>query len=154
MDNISLVITTSVFLMTLLTVLGISSYLGYRSSRKDWRERLKGAGEAATSLVGAESFSPEKPRVFQLLEAMGQAARPKNVDEMSHLRRTLMKAGYRRAEAPLFSLGSNSASPSSSRWLLRWCAPLRCPCSHIRTPCTSLYCWGLLAFTRQISGSK
>jgi tight adherence protein C len=105
MDNISLVITTSVFLMTLLTVLGISSYLGYRSSRKDWRERLKGAGEAATSLVGAESFSPEKPRVFQLLEAMGQAARPKNVDEMSHLRRTLMKAGYRRAEAPLIFFG-------------------------------------------------
>jgi tight adherence protein C len=105
MDNISLVITGSVFLMTLLTVLGISSYIGYRSSRKEWLERLKGTGEVATSLVGSESFAPEKPRVFQFLEAMGEAAKPKNVEEMSHLRRTLIKAGYRRVEAPLIYFG-------------------------------------------------
>jgi tight adherence protein C len=105
MDNISLVITGSVFLMTLLTVLGISSYIGYRSSRKEWLERLKGTGELTASLPGGESFSPDKARVFKFLEAVGEATKPTNVDELSHLRRTLIRAGYRRAEAPIIFFG-------------------------------------------------
>jgi tight adherence protein C len=91
--------------MTVLTVLGISSYLGYRSSRKDWLGRLKGTEEVATSLVDSESFSPDKPRVFKFLEAIGEAAKPKNVEEMSHLRRTLIKAGYRPFNAPIIFFG-------------------------------------------------
>jgi tight adherence protein C len=104
--DLAIVITASVFFMTLLTVFGISSYAGSRAKQKEWAQRLRGSEESATWAVAQGSSAPDRPRLFKFLGAIGEATKPKNVDEMSHLRRTLVKAGYRSVEAPLIFFGT------------------------------------------------
>ena len=104
--DLTIVITGAVFFMTLLTVFGISSYAGSHAKQKEWAQRLRGQEDSATWAVVQESSAPEQPRLFKFLGALGEATKPKNVDEMSHLRRTLVKAGYRSVEAPLIFVGA------------------------------------------------
>jgi tight adherence protein C len=104
--DLTIVITASVFFMTLLTVFGISSYAGSRAKQKEWAQRLRGEEDSATWAVVQESSAPEQRLLFKFLGALGEATKPKNVDEMSHLRRTLVKAGYRSVEAPLIFVGA------------------------------------------------
>src|SRR5919108_1633762 len=104
--DLAIVITASVFFMTLLTVFGISSYASSRTKQKEWAQRLRGNEEFAPSAVVKENSAPEQPRLFKFLGALGEATKPKNVDEMSHVRRTLVKAGYRSVEAPLIFFGA------------------------------------------------
>jgi tight adherence protein C len=104
--DLTIVITASVFFMTLLIVFGISSYAGSRAKQKEWAQRLRGSEESAASVIVQESSAPDQPRFFKFLGAIGEATKPKNVDEMSHLRRTLVKAGYRSVEAPLIFFGA------------------------------------------------
>src|SRR5919108_4492658 len=92
--------------MTLLTIFGLSSYASSRAKQKEWAQRLRGSEESATWAVAQESSTPEQPRLFKFLGAIGEATKPKNVDEMSHLRRTLVKAGYRSVDAPLIFFGA------------------------------------------------
>jgi tight adherence protein C len=104
--DFTIVIAASVFFMTLLTFFGISSYAGSRAKQKEWGQRLRGQEDSATWAVVQERSAPEQPRLFKFLGALGEATKPKNVDEMSHLRRTLVKAGYRSVEAPLIFFGA------------------------------------------------
>jgi tight adherence protein C len=104
--DLTIVITATVFLMTLFTVFGISSYASSHTKQHEWAQRLKGKEEFAAGVVVQESSAPEQPRLFKLLGAIGEATKPKNVDEMSHMRRTLVKAGYRSVEAPLIFFGA------------------------------------------------
>jgi tight adherence protein C len=104
--DLTIVITAAVFFMTLLIFYGISSYAGSRTRQKEWAQRLKGQADSATWATVQESSAPEQPRLFKFLGALGEATKSKNVDEMSHLRRTLVKAGYRSVEAPLIFFGA------------------------------------------------
>jgi tight adherence protein C len=104
--DLTIIITASVFLMTLLTFLGISAYASSHTKQRAWMERLRGKDDAAASLAVRESSAPEQPRLFKFLGVLGEAAKPKNIDEMSHMRRTLVKAGYRRVDAPLIFFGA------------------------------------------------
>jgi tight adherence protein C len=104
--DLTIVITGAVFFMTLLTVFGISSYAGSHAKQKEWAQRLRGEEDSATWAVVQESSAPEQRRLFKFLGSLGAATKPKNVDEMSHLRRTLVKAGYRSVEAPLIFVGA------------------------------------------------
>ena len=81
--DLAIVITASVFFMTLLTVFGISSYAGSRAKQKEWAQRLRGGEESATWAVAQGSSAPDQPRLFKFLGAIGEATKPKNVDEMS-----------------------------------------------------------------------
>jgi tight adherence protein C len=103
--ELSIVITAAVFFMTLLMVFGISSYASSRTQQKEWRERLKGIGESAAELL-PESAPSSGTRLFKFLETVGEAAKPKNFEELSQLRKTLIKAGYRRVDAPLVFFGA------------------------------------------------
>ena len=104
--DLTIVITAAVFFMTFLTFYGISSYAGSRAKQKEWAQRLRGQADSSTWAVVQESSAPEQPRLFKFLGALGEATKSKNVDEMSHLRRTLVKAGYRSVEAPLIFFGA------------------------------------------------
>jgi tight adherence protein C len=104
--DLTIVITASVFFMTLLAFFGISSYASSRAKQKEWAQRLRGSEESAASVVVQESSAPDQPSFFKFLGAIGEATKPKDVDEMSHLRRTLVKAGYRSADAPLIFFGA------------------------------------------------
>jgi tight adherence protein C len=104
--ELTIIVTASVFFMTLFTVFGISTYASARTKQKAWAQRLKGKEEFAATALVQESSAPEQPRLFKFLGAIGEATKPKNVDEMSQLRRTLVKAGYRSVEAPLIFFGA------------------------------------------------
>jgi tight adherence protein C len=104
--DLTIVITASVFFITLLAFFGISSYASSRAKQKEWAQRLRAGNEATTSVVVQKGSAPDQPRLFKFLGAIGEAAKPKNIDEMSHVRRTLIKAGYRSIEAPLIFFGA------------------------------------------------
>ncbi len=102
----ALIIASMVFLMTVLTMVGIYSLVRSRQTTKDWGERIRGktttveASEADKGLVYLS-------RLFlKLLERLGQANKPKDQAETSRLRKTLVTAGYRGARAPVIFLGS------------------------------------------------
>jgi tight adherence protein C len=102
--DLSLVITASVFFMTFLGFFGISSYVSSRTKQREWKERLRGQQEYAAA--AQESSAAAQPGFFKFLGAIVQATKPKSVEEMSHLRRTLVKAGYRGVDAPLMFFGA------------------------------------------------
>jgi tight adherence protein C len=104
--DLTIVITAAVFVMTLLTFVGLSSYVGSRAKQKEWAQRLRGQEEIALSTVVQESAASDQSRLFRFLGALGEATKPKSVDEMSHLRRNLVKAGYRSVQAPLIFFGA------------------------------------------------
>jgi tight adherence protein C len=104
--DLTTVITVAVFFMTLLIFFGISSYASSHAKQKEWVQRLRGNGESVPSAAVQESVAPDQLRLFKFLGALGEATKPKNVDEMSHLRKTLVKAGYRSVEAPLIFFGA------------------------------------------------
>ena len=104
--DLTIIITAAVFFMTLLTFFGISSYARSRTKQNEWAQRLRGQEGFATAAVVQESSILEQPRLFKFLGAIGEATKPKNVDEMSHMRRTLVKAGYRSIDTPLIFFGT------------------------------------------------
>jgi tight adherence protein C len=104
--DLTIIITAAVFFMTLLTFFGVSSYASSRTKQNEWGQRLRGQEGFATAAVVQEYSIPAQPRLFKFLGAIGEAAKPKNVDEMSHMRRTLVKAGYRSIDTPLIFFGT------------------------------------------------
>jgi tight adherence protein C len=126
--DLTIVITASAFFMTLFTVFGISSYASSRAKQKEWAQRLGGKEEYATSAMVQESSAPAPPRLFKFLGALGEATKPKNIDEMSHVRRMLVKAGYRSVDAPLIFFGARLllaiALPAGFAVLRTWTLPM------------------------------
>ncbi|MBI3329330.1 MAG: type II secretion system F family protein [Nitrospinae bacterium] len=104
--EMSLLITAAVFITIVLIFVGISAALSSRDKRKEWRERLTGRWENAPSEAMPEGLTPRRTGFSRFLGSMGEAATPKNADELSHLRRTLVKAGYRGVDAPLIFFGA------------------------------------------------
>src|SRR5882724_750553 len=104
--DMPLLITAFVFILTMLAAFGISFALSNRSQRKEWMERVRGKGVVGTSAELQESASPPKSRLFKFLGTMGEAAKPKSPEELSHLRRTFLKAGYRGIDAPIIYYGA------------------------------------------------
>jgi tight adherence protein C len=103
--ELPIVITVAIFFITLLTVFSLFSFVGYRTKQKAWRDRLKGIGDSAEIEPFPDSSPSSGTRLFKFLGAVGEATKPKDIEEMSHLRRTLVKAGYRRVDAPLVFFG-------------------------------------------------
>ena len=104
--DFSIVIPVTVFFMTLLMFFAISSYASHRGKQKEWKERLRGKGEHAETAWLPATAAPGRARLFKFLGAVGEAAKPDNVEEQSHRRRALLKAGYRRPDAPVIFFGA------------------------------------------------
>ncbi len=103
----ALVIASMVFLMTVLTMVGIYSLVRSRQTAKDWGERIRGKTQTLESSSEADKGLAYLSRVFlKLLERLGQANKPKDLAETSHLRKTLVTAGYRGPRAPMIFMGS------------------------------------------------
>lgn len=79
----------------LLLMVGFSSSLSSRKARLDWRKRAEGKGENPHA---PETFEHKEKVVSKFIGALGEAAKPKNEAELSHVRKTLARAGYRRHE--------------------------------------------------------
>jgi len=96
----------SVFITILLIVFAISASFSYRNQRRGWTERLRGIGEDAASGAIQNGSSSLKTRLFKFLGTLGEATKSTNVEELTHLRRTLLKAGYRRSDAMIIFYGA------------------------------------------------
>jgi len=80
----------------LLLMFGFSSSLSSRKARLDWRKRAQGKGENPHD---SATFVRKEKNVSKILGVLGEAAKPKNEADLSHVRKTLARAGYRRHEA-------------------------------------------------------
>jgi tight adherence protein C len=87
----------------LLLIFGFSSSLSSRKARLDWRKRAQGKGENPHD---SATFVRKEKNVSRFLGALGEAAKPKNEAELSHVRKTLARAGYRRHEAIIAFYGA------------------------------------------------
>ena len=101
-----LLISVFVFVTLLLFSLSGSSYLNYRRERSALIDRVKRADQS-----GAEE-TRNRPRILDRfskgLSALGHLVKPKNGDDLSHLRKTLIRAGYRNENGPLLFFGAKA----------------------------------------------
>jgi tight adherence protein C len=104
-SQLHLLIAVCVCLMLLLTIAGVSSVLRYRKTNKDYKRRMAGRWPADNSADVSERASTTKKQVFRFLTVLGESTKPRNEEELSIIRRTLVQAGYRGAEAPLIFFG-------------------------------------------------
>lgn len=79
----------------LLLMFGFSSSLNSRQARVVWRKRAEGSGE---SLQEVETTVQRDKTVSKFLGSLGEAAKPKNEEDLSQVRKNLSRAGYRRHE--------------------------------------------------------
>jgi tight adherence protein C len=81
----------------LLLSAGLSSLLSSRKVRQNLRRRVGIPSTRERTAI---------PALFwRVLLALGQGAKPRNEAELSYVRRTLVQAGYRRADAPIILFG-------------------------------------------------
>ncbi len=102
----ALIIASMVFLMTVLTMVGIYSLVRSRQTTKDWGERIRGKTTTVEASEADKGLAYLSRLFLKLLERLGQANKPKDQAETSRLRKTLVTAGYRGARAPVIFLGS------------------------------------------------
>ena len=102
----ALVIASMVFLMTVLTMVGIYSLVRSRQTAKDWGERIRGKTATVDDSEADKGLAYFSQIFLKLLERLGQANKPKDQAETSRLRKMLVTAGYRGARGPVIFLGS------------------------------------------------
>ncbi|HSF32995.1 MAG TPA: type II secretion system F family protein [Candidatus Tectomicrobia bacterium] len=101
-----LLIAIFVAIIVLLIFLALSSYLQRRQQIAGWMRRVWGKEEENESDASQEAFPSTKSHVYDALGALGGTIQPRNEAELSHVRRTLVKAGYRGSQAPLVFFGA------------------------------------------------
>ena len=97
-------ISILIFITLILFSLGIQFYITFRHDRSAVMARLKNANpnpETEESPVGSRIGT----RVLSILYALGHLIRPKNGEDLSHLRKMLLKAGYRSENGPVLFYG-------------------------------------------------
>lgn len=106
-----LLISVLIFVTMLLLSLSASNYFNYRRERAALIGRVKRADQS-----GAEENN-QRPSILHRfsmgLSALGDRVKPKNTDDLSHLRKTLVRAGYRNDNAPLLFFGAKALLAAS-----------------------------------------
>ncbi len=105
MIDMNLIFPAAVFFITLLIVGGLFYYVKYAGERRKMVERLDGAaGPQEDTDAGDRSLSGAVRQAFlKIAEAAGNLSRPKREEDLSHMERTFLKAGYRnRAMVTIF----------------------------------------------------
>jgi len=97
-------ISVLIFVALLLFSLGISSYIDFRRERSTFKARVKRVdphGETETPARGPGI----QTRVLKTLRALGHLIKPKNDEDLSHLRKMFLKAGYRSEHSVIVFFG-------------------------------------------------
>ncbi|MDT7041007.1 type II secretion system F family protein [Candidatus Nitronereus thalassa] len=102
----ALIIAFMVFMMTVLTMVGVYTLVRSRQTAKDWGERIRGRTPTVESTETGKGLAYLSGIFLKLLERLGQANKPKDQAETSRLKKTLVTAGYRGPRAPVIFLGS------------------------------------------------
>ncbi len=98
-------IASSIGFVILLTCLGIFTHLRARQTINERLNRVASTGIHAPEAIRSGSATSQGP-VLKLLGTLGEANKPQSEAELSHVRRTLIQAGYRGADAPLILFGT------------------------------------------------
>jgi tight adherence protein C len=104
MANPFLLISILIFFAVILFSLGVSSYIDVRRERSTFKDRIKKVDQHPETEVPARGPGIQA-RVLKILRALGHLIRPKNGEDLSHLRKMFLKAGYRNENSPIVFFG-------------------------------------------------
>ena len=102
----ALLIAFMVFMMTLLTLVGIFSFVRSRHIAQEWGDRIRGKSRSPEATEADKGLAYISGMFLKLLEKLGQANKPKNQADTSQIRKRLVTAGYRGPRATVIFLGS------------------------------------------------
>ncbi len=105
MELALLVISILLFAAVALFILGIFYSMEYRRGRWTLIKRMEQPGEEIELKRKTTVFSTTKDRFLKITRSVGEKISPKSEEELSHLRKTFLKAGYRRESAPIIFFG-------------------------------------------------
>ncbi len=105
MEFALLVISILLFVTVGLFILGILYNIEYRRGRWKLIARMEQTREQKESEEKTIVGSMIKDRFLRITRSVGEKIRPKSEEELSHLRKTFLKAGYRRESAPIIFFG-------------------------------------------------
>jgi len=104
MANPFLLISVLIFFAVILFSLGVSSYIDVRRERSTFKDRIKKVDQHPETEVPARGPAIQT-RVLMTLRALGHLIKPKNSEDLSHLRKMFLKAGYRNENSPIVFFG-------------------------------------------------
>ena len=106
MESTLIVISILVFIAVGLFILGIFYNIQYRRGHWKLVKRIKEQmGGEFPSEEKTNTFTAVKNYFMKITRSVGERIKPKGEDEISHLRNTFLKAGYRRENAPIIFFG-------------------------------------------------
>ncbi len=89
-------ISILVFIFLALIILGIYSLIGSRREHSELRKRIRNIGESAKPEEEKKFLQIVKDHWVKSIGSLGNLIKPKKEEEISHLRLTFLKAGYRK----------------------------------------------------------
>src|SRR4030042_3375799 len=98
-------ISILVFISLTLFALGIYLYSGYRAERRELVKRIKEIDEGVNPGEEKSFFDTFKNHWSSFIGSMGTILKPKKEEELSHLRKTFLKEGYRDENITLLFFG-------------------------------------------------
>jgi tight adherence protein C len=105
MFGIEILIFILIFITMLLFIFGIYSYIGYRKGRWELSKRIKEMEEGIRSEQRLDIFYIIRNHLLNTVRRLGYLVKPKSEGELSPLRKTFLKAGYRRENAIIIFFG-------------------------------------------------
>jgi len=100
-----LIISILLFASICLFILGIFYTIEYRRGRWKLMKRMESPGEQVESEEKTTVPSIVKDHFLGITRSVGKKLAPKGEEELSHLRKTFLKAGFRRESAPIVFFG-------------------------------------------------
>jgi tight adherence protein C len=100
--NPTILVTSLIFLTSVLAIVGLSSYQQTRTQGKIVKRRVGGRLTPAST---GETTKPYKEGFTKTLEKIGKVSQSKTEEDLSQIRKMLIRAGYRHARAPMVFFG-------------------------------------------------
>jgi tight adherence protein C len=101
-----MVVSIFIFTGMLLLFFGIYSYISYHKGRWELSRRIKQIEGEVPSGRQVDGLARVKTYWLNLFGSLGHFVKPKDEEEISHLRRTFLKAGYRGGNGPIIFFGT------------------------------------------------
>jgi tight adherence protein C len=93
------------FISIAFFALGIYLYSGYRAERRELVKRIKQIDEGMRPEEKTRFSDKFKDHWGSFIGSLGNVLKPKKEEDLSHLRKTFLKAGYRGEDVTLFFFG-------------------------------------------------
>ena len=98
-------ISILVFISIVLFALGVYLYSGYRAEHRELVKRIKQIDEGMRPEEKTGFFDTFKNHWGSFIGSLGVFLKPKKEEELSHLRKTFLKAGYRKENTTVIFFG-------------------------------------------------